>query len=85
MNLDREAILDRIDPNKDVDGLNIVNQGKLFNARPAIEPATAKGIITLLKPLLMLASFSVEKMGETIEIRPVSIIPDPFHVHSHMC
>ena len=47
--LDREAILDRIDPNKDVDGLNIVNQGKLFNARPAIEPATAKGIITLLK------------------------------------
>ncbi len=47
--LDQEALLDRIDPNKDVDGLNIVNQGKLFNNRPTIEPATAKGIITLLK------------------------------------
>lgn len=47
--LDKETILDRIDPNKDVDGLNIINQGKLFDGRPAIEPATAKGIITLLK------------------------------------
>lgn len=47
--LDKDTILDRIDPKKDVDGLNIVNQGKLFNSRPAIEPATAKGIITLLK------------------------------------
>ena len=47
--LDKDTILDRIDPNKDVDGLNIINQGKLFNGRPAIEPATAKGIITLLK------------------------------------
>lgn len=47
--LDKDTILDRIDPKKDVDGLNVVNQGKLFNSRPAIEPATAKGIITLLK------------------------------------
>ena len=47
--LDKDTILDRIDPNKDVDGLNIINQGKLFDGRPAIEPATAKGIITLLK------------------------------------
>lgn len=47
--LDADIILDRIDPNKDVDGLNIVNQGKLFKGKKAIEPATAKGIITLLK------------------------------------
>ncbi len=47
--LDKDTILDRIDPNKDVDGLNIINQGKLFDGRPTIEPATAKGIITLLK------------------------------------
>lgn len=47
--LDADLILDRIDPNKDVDGLGIVNQGKLFKGKKAIEPATAKGIITLLK------------------------------------
>lgn len=47
--LDADLILDRIDPNKDVDGLGIVNQGRLFKGKRAIEPATAKGIITLLK------------------------------------
>lgn len=47
--LDVDTILDSIDPKKDVDGLNIVNQGKLFKGKQAIEPATAKGIITLLK------------------------------------
>ena len=47
--LDVDTILDSIDPKKDVDGLNIVNQGKLFKGKQTIEPATAKGIITLLK------------------------------------
>lgn len=47
--LDVDTILDRIDPKKDVDGLNIVNQGSLFKGKQTIEPATAKGIITLLK------------------------------------
>ena len=47
--LNADAILDAIDPNKDVDGLNIINQGKLQKGLPCIEPATPKGVITLLK------------------------------------
>lgn len=47
--LNADAILDAVDPNKDVDGLNIINQGKLQKGLPCIEPATPKGVITLLK------------------------------------
>lgn len=49
-NLNTEKILDSIDPNKDVDGLTSSNLGKLFKNDPsAIPPATAKGIIKILK------------------------------------
>ncbi len=43
-------ILEKISPSKDVDGLTSVNLGKLFKNDPsAIAPATAKGILELLK------------------------------------
>jgi len=47
--LDEDAIINAIDPLKDVDGLTIINQGKLMNGLDAIVPATPKGIITLLQ------------------------------------
>ncbi len=47
--INEEDVLDRIDPKKDVDGLNLVNQGKLALGKKCIEPATARGVITLLK------------------------------------
>lgn len=47
--LDEETIINTIDPKKDVDGLTIINQGKLFKGEKAVLPATPKGIITLLK------------------------------------
>ena len=46
--LDEDAIINSIDPNKDVDGLTLENQGKLFMGKPCIEPATPKGVMTLL-------------------------------------
>lgn len=43
-------VLEKISPSKDVDGLTSVNLGKLFkNDSSAIAPATAKGILELLK------------------------------------
>lgn len=43
-------VLERISPSKDVDGLTSINLGKLFkNDSSAIAPATAKGILELLK------------------------------------
>ena len=46
---DEDAVINSIDPKKDVDGLTIINQGKLFKGEECILPATPKGIITLLK------------------------------------
>lgn len=43
-------IIDHISPQKDVDGLTTLNQGKLLTSgAEAFMPATARGIITLLK------------------------------------
>ncbi|HHX80798.1 MAG TPA: bifunctional 5,10-methylenetetrahydrofolate dehydrogenase/5,10-methenyltetrahydrofolate cyclohydrolase [Acholeplasmataceae bacterium] len=47
--LDQDLIINAIDPKKDVDGLTIINQGRLFNGMEAIIPATPKGVITLLQ------------------------------------
>ncbi|MGI6210288.1 MAG: bifunctional 5,10-methylenetetrahydrofolate dehydrogenase/5,10-methenyltetrahydrofolate cyclohydrolase, partial [Bacilli bacterium] len=47
--LNEDTIVNTISPIKDVDGLNIINQGKLLNRKPVLVPATPKGIITLLK------------------------------------
>ncbi len=48
--LNEENILENILPSKDVDGLTSVNLGKLFKNNPtAIAPATAKGILELLR------------------------------------
>ncbi len=47
--IDADIILNTIDPNKDVDGLTIVNQGKLLAGEETIVPATPKGVISILK------------------------------------
>ncbi|MFA7050592.1 MAG: bifunctional 5,10-methylenetetrahydrofolate dehydrogenase/5,10-methenyltetrahydrofolate cyclohydrolase [Bacilli bacterium] len=47
--LNEDTIVNTISPIKDVDGLNIINQGNLLNRKPVLVPATPKGIITLLK------------------------------------
>ncbi len=46
--LDKELIINSIDPLKDVDGLTNINAGKLFNNSPALIPCTPKGIMELL-------------------------------------
>lgn len=48
--IDSDIVLETIDPKKDVDGLTSSNLGKLFkNDSKAIAPATAKGILDILK------------------------------------
>jgi methylenetetrahydrofolate dehydrogenase (NADP+)/methenyltetrahydrofolate cyclohydrolase len=44
-----KAIIETIDPNKDVDGLHSVNVTKLVMNEPGFVPCTAKGVMTLLK------------------------------------
>ena len=46
--LDERAIIDTINPAKDVDGLTTTNIGRLRSGQPCIVPCTAKGVIDLL-------------------------------------
>jgi methylenetetrahydrofolate dehydrogenase (NADP+) / methenyltetrahydrofolate cyclohydrolase len=50
--LDDKAVLDRIDPAKDVDGFHIVNAGRLAVGLPALVPCTPLGCLMLLKDRL---------------------------------
>ena len=47
--VDAKALLDAVDPAKDVDGFHPVNAGRLLAGRPALAPCTPAGIIEILK------------------------------------
>jgi methylenetetrahydrofolate dehydrogenase (NADP+) / methenyltetrahydrofolate cyclohydrolase len=47
--LDDKAVLDRIDPAKDVDGFHVTNAGRLAVGLPALVPCTPLGCLMLLK------------------------------------
>jgi methylenetetrahydrofolate dehydrogenase (NADP+) / methenyltetrahydrofolate cyclohydrolase len=47
--VDAKALLDAVDPAKDVDGFHPVNAGKLQAGRPALAPCTPAGILEILK------------------------------------
>ena len=46
--IDEDAVIDAIDPNKDVDGLHPYNMGLLMAGRPRFVPATPAGIQQML-------------------------------------
>ena len=47
--IDKEAVIDRINPHKDADGLNPVNLGNLLINREGVTPCTPTGIIRLIE------------------------------------
>jgi methylenetetrahydrofolate dehydrogenase (NADP+)/methenyltetrahydrofolate cyclohydrolase len=47
--VDAKALLDAVDPNKDVDGFHPVNAGRLQAGRPALAPCTPAGVIEILR------------------------------------
>lgn len=46
--IDEDALVDRIDPAKDVDGFQAVNVGRLALRRFGLRPCTPRGVMTLL-------------------------------------
>jgi methylenetetrahydrofolate dehydrogenase (NADP+)/methenyltetrahydrofolate cyclohydrolase len=74
--LDTDRTLLRIDPNKDADGLHVVNLGKLMLDLAAPRPATPSGILRLLD------YYEVETSGKNVVIigrsqlvgRPLSVM-----------
>jgi methylenetetrahydrofolate dehydrogenase (NADP+)/methenyltetrahydrofolate cyclohydrolase len=47
--VDAKALLDAVDPAKDVDGFHPANVGRLQAGRPALAPCTPAGVIEILK------------------------------------
>ncbi|SCZ63681.1 methylenetetrahydrofolate dehydrogenase (NADP+) / methenyltetrahydrofolate cyclohydrolase [Thiohalomonas denitrificans] len=54
--IDTEAVIERIDPRKDVDGFHPCNVGRLALRIPILRPCTPRGVMTLL-----------ERTGEPLE------------------
>lgn len=50
--LDANAVIQEINPNKDVDGFHISNAGRLATGQPALVPCTPLGCLLLLKDRL---------------------------------
>jgi len=55
--LDEAAVIQAVDPAKDVDGLHPLNAGQLYLGRPTLVPATPIGIMALL------AEYDIELAG----------------------
>eukprot|EP00657_Telonema_sp_P-1_P008010 TRINITY_DN28494_c0_g1_i1.p1 TRINITY_DN28494_c0_g1~~TRINITY_DN28494_c0_g1_i1.p1 ORF type:complete len:179 (+),score=60.08 TRINITY_DN28494_c0_g1_i1:126-662(+) len=50
--IDETAVLDRIDPAKDVDGFHVINTGRLQVGLPALVPCTPRGCLMMLQDRL---------------------------------
>ncbi|MGH8861982.1 MAG: bifunctional methylenetetrahydrofolate dehydrogenase/methenyltetrahydrofolate cyclohydrolase [Jatrophihabitantaceae bacterium] len=74
--LDENAILARVDPDKDVDGLHPMNLGWLVLGRPAPLPCTPTGIIELLRRYeVPIAGAHVVVVGRGITVgRPLGLM-----------
>lgn len=74
--LDENAVLERIDPAKDVDGLHPVNLGKLVLNEPAPLPCTPNGCIHLLRRFdIPLEGAKVTVIGRGVTVgRPIGLM-----------
>jgi methylenetetrahydrofolate dehydrogenase (NADP+)/methenyltetrahydrofolate cyclohydrolase len=74
--LDEFAVLSRVDPSKDVDGLHPMNLGKLVLNEPAPVPCTPNGIVELLRRYAVpIAGAEVVIVGRGITVgRPLGLL-----------
>jgi methylenetetrahydrofolate dehydrogenase (NADP+) / methenyltetrahydrofolate cyclohydrolase len=74
--LDANAVLHRVDPAKDADGLHPVNLGKLVLGEEGPLPCTPRGIVTLLRRFgVQIAGADVTVIGRGITVgRPLGLL-----------
>ncbi len=74
--LDENAALERIDPDKDADGLHPMNLGRLVLGTPASLPCTPRGIVHLLRRYdVEIAGAHVVVIGRGITVgRPLGLL-----------
>lgn len=47
--IDEHKVIERIDPNKDVDGFHVINAGNLLTGTPLFKPCTPYGVMRMLE------------------------------------
>lgn len=74
--LDENAALERIDPNKDADGLHPTNLGRLVLGKEAPLPCTPRGIVHLLRRFeVPIAGAHVVVIGRGVTVgRPIGLL-----------
>jgi methylenetetrahydrofolate dehydrogenase (NADP+) / methenyltetrahydrofolate cyclohydrolase len=74
--LDAQAVLERIRPDKDADGLHPVNLGRLVLGQPGPLPCTPHGIVELLRRYgVQIAGAEVTVIGRGITVgRPLGLL-----------
>ncbi|MQA13312.1 MAG: bifunctional methylenetetrahydrofolate dehydrogenase/methenyltetrahydrofolate cyclohydrolase [Pseudonocardiaceae bacterium] len=74
--IDTGAVLERIDPVKDADGLHPVNLGRLVLGEPGPLPCTPRGIVELLRRYdVLLAGTNVTVIGRGVTVgRPLGLL-----------
>jgi len=72
--LDEKAVLAAINPDKDVDGLHVVNAGRLATGQPALTPCTPLGCMILLRETVGdLAGLRAVVVGRSVLVgRPIA-------------
>jgi len=74
--IDATAMLERVDPAKDADGLHPTNLGRLVLGEPAPLPCTPRGIVELLRRYgVQLAGANVTVVGRGVTVgRPLGLL-----------
>ncbi len=74
--LDTGAVLERIDPHKDADGLHPVNLGRLVLNEPGALPCTPRGVVELLRRFdVPLSGANVTVIGRGVTVgRPLGLL-----------
>ncbi|MFU8797281.1 MAG: bifunctional methylenetetrahydrofolate dehydrogenase/methenyltetrahydrofolate cyclohydrolase FolD [Gammaproteobacteria bacterium] len=71
--IDADAIVEAIDPHKDVDGFHPYNLGRLAQRRPLLQPCTPRGIMILLKNHNLKGLHAVVVGASNIVGRPLAL------------
>jgi 5,10-methylene-tetrahydrofolate dehydrogenase/methenyl tetrahydrofolate cyclohydrolase len=81
------ALLDRIDPIKDVDGLHTINVGRLVTGRPYMTPCTPLAVISLLEHYgIPISGQRVAMVGKSMVVgTPLSILFTQRHATTTIC
>ncbi len=85
--LDSKAVVERIDPEKDVDGLTAASLGRLMQGRPLMVPCTPLGVMRLLSSAeVRLEGASACVIGRSILVgRPVAALLEQANATVTLC